>query len=169
MIERLDQPSPSTQLLESMELKNAKAKEVAHAIQELWVETVAVPQQRTRRGVHAAGPPPRIVPYEARSAIVVRATRAQMAMIRELVKKLDQPTHQRLGIHVVRLKYLRANALADTLMATLAAPTVIDPTARVVADSQSNSIIVAADGRSISGILDIVTALDVPPLQPTFK
>ena len=51
----------------------------------------------------------------------------------------------------------------------LAAPTVIDPTARVVADSQSNSIIVAADGRSISGILDIVTALDVPPLQPTFK
>jgi len=169
LIERLDQPSPTTQLLESIELEYAKAKEVAEAVQELWIEVVTTPAQRTRRGIRTPGPPPRIVPYEARNAVVVRGTRAEMEMIRGLVKKMDQPKHERHVINVVRLKYLRANALADTLTATLAAPTVIDPTAQVVPDSQSNSIIIAADRRSMSAIMDMVHALDVAPLQPTFK
>jgi len=165
LLQKLDQPSPTTQVLESFELQHAKAKEVAEAVQELWVEIVAATPQRTRRGIRMPGPPPRIVPYAARNAVVVRASRAEMEMIRGLIKKIDQPTHKRSQIEVIRLQHIHAHILADTLTAMIAAPTVIDPKAQVIADPQSNSVIIAGDRMSIVAIKDIVASLDLAPLK----
>jgi type II secretory pathway component GspD/PulD (secretin) len=168
IVAHLDQPSPNTEVLESIELSHAKAKEVAAAVQELWVEIAPATPQGARRGTATSGPAPRIVPYEARNAVVVRASRAELEMIRGLIRKLDQPAAAK-DIRVIRLKYLRAAPLAHTLMSTIAAPTVFEPTAEVVPESQSNSIVLAGERESVAALLNIVDALDVPPLQPHFK
>jgi len=169
VIQRLDKPSPSAQVLESIELEYGKAAEVAEAVQALWIETVATAPKPTRRGIRAPGPPPRIVPYAARNAIVVRASRAELEMIRGLVKKLDQPTGKTNLVEVIRLAHVRAQPLANTLNATLTAPTVLGPQANIVADPQSNSLVIVADRRSLAGIKDIVAALDAAPHRPEDK
>lgn len=169
LVERLDKPGPTTQVLESIELTNAKAEEVADVVQDLWTKITPAAPQAARRGTRMPSPAPRVLPYAARNAVIVRASRAQMEKIRALIKVMDQPSQRTYVVEVIRLKHLRAPDAADILMATIAAPTAIDPTSRVVPDPQSNSVIIAASRGGISAIKDILAALDVAPLQPTFK
>ena len=169
VVDRLDQPSPTTQVLESIELSHAKATEVAGVVQNLWTGVASAPVQAGRRTSRIPSPAPRVLPYAARNAVIVRATRGQMEKIRALIKVMDQPRANPHQIEVLRLKFLRADQLAHTLTAMIAAPTVIDPKVQIVPDPQSNSVIIASDRRSIAAVKDIVAMLDVAPLKPTFR
>jgi type II secretory pathway component GspD/PulD (secretin) len=170
LLKRLDVPNQATQVLESFELKYGRAAEVAYAVQELWTEIVATGPQGTRAGIRMSGPPPRIVPYAARNAVVARGTREEVEMIRGLIAKIDQPARTTAQtVDVIRLKHIHAHVLVNTLNAVLAAPTALDPTARVVADPQSNAIILSGSPYAVPGIKDIIAALDLPRVEPEPK
>ncbi len=73
-------------------LKHAEAVALANTLKELFVASDS--QQAVQRGqaaFTAAAPAARIAAYEAGNAVVVLATEADLARIREVVKQLDVP------------------------------------------------------------------------------
>jgi type II secretory pathway component GspD/PulD (secretin) len=163
LLKKMDEPSPQGQALTTIELKHARAEDVADAVQELWVEIIATGPARSRRVVRWPSPPPRIVPYPARNAVIIRSTRAEAARMSELIAKLDQPRADAMIVAVISLAKANAIEVADMLEATLAGPVSMHPHMRIVADPKTGSVLVAAKKNEIAIVREIVAQLDQSP------
>ncbi len=86
MVKELD-VDPETVVTETILLAHAQAVPLAFTLKELF--TAEAPRQS--QAAPAASPAPRVAAYAARNAIVVLATEADLARIREVVKQLDVP------------------------------------------------------------------------------
>ncbi len=99
------------------------------------------------------------------NAIVFGGPDDYRARLRVLIGQLDQP-QSRVRSKVVRLKYAQATELATVIRESL---TVVDdenaPFFTLVAEPQTNSILVSASGDRIGDIVDSIRALDVRPAQ----
>ena len=188
-------PPGKTMVMEFIELNFAYAEDVADIISELVVAQRQAVTTRTTRGrtttVSAQSPEPRILAYEPKNALVVAATEDDFRMIESLVKKFDQTGDPGSSVEVVRLNHVEAEDVADTLSQVLegmggnlpgAGPQNrttgprnrniqrtggrnddVEP--QVVPDPATNSLIVAADRKTITAIKDIISQLDQPKDQ----
>jgi general secretion pathway protein D len=150
--------------------------------------------RRGSAGVASASPEPRIIAYEPKNALVVASTLEDFERIRLLVDKFDQKGDEVSLVEVIRLNHVQAEDVADTLTQVLegmggALATQNTQPARqggnrprnpntsrtggrnddmqpqVVPDTATNSLIVAADRKTITAIKDIVKQLDQPKDQ----
>jgi len=140
-------------------------------------------------------PEPRIIAYEPRNALVIAATEDDYNLISELIEKFDQEAPPASMVEVIRLNHVEAEDIADTLSqvleglgSALTSPgqqgQPVQPQGRptqqgirrtggktedyqpqVVPDGVSNSLIIAANRRTIVALKDIITQLDIPKDQ----
>jgi len=188
------QPESKRMVMEFIELEFAYADEVADIISELvTVQRQAQrPSSRGRTSVASSSPEPRIIAYEPKNALVVASTAEDFARIELLIEKFDQRGEQLSTVEVIRLNHVEADEVADTLTQVLEGmggvlgsqgpqrPTGNRPrgpnTSRtggssrsqepqVVPDTATNSLILAADHRTITALRDIIRQLDQPKDQ----
>lgn len=153
-----------------------------------------VTQRRGQTTVRQQEPEPRILAYEPRNALVIAATEDDFKLIKSLVERFDEASPELSKVEVVRLNHVEAEDIADTLTQVLEGmggalggaqagqprrpggqrpqqPGVrrtsrsdeVEP--QVVPDPVSNSIILAADRKTIVALKDILTQLDIPKDQ----
>lgn len=136
--------------IETIRLANGRAADMLTVIQglEILPEGTSVSADARTNAIIVAGPP------ELR------------ARIRALVVQLDTP--QRTAVsEVVRLNYATAAQLAEVLRASFVQPGAEGAAAEisVVADPNSNAILVTAPDDRMGGIVAAIRALDVKPRQ----
>ncbi|MHC4491740.1 MAG: secretin N-terminal domain-containing protein [Planctomycetota bacterium] len=189
------QPPGKALVLEFIELAYAYADDVAEIISELVTaqRQAQVTQRRGQTTVRQQTPEPRILAYEPKNALVIAATEDDFQLIKSLVERFDEPGPELSTVEVVRLNHVEAEDVADTLtqvlegMGTALAGPQTGPrrlpgqrptqpgvrrTSRtdelepqVVPDPVSNSIILAADRKTIVALKDIISQLDIPKDQ----
>ncbi len=189
------QPPGKKLVLEWIELEFAYAEDVADIVGELVTaqrQTRAVAQQGQPQ-IMAEGPEPRILSYEPKNALVIAATEDDFNLIRGLVKKFDEPGDPTSQVEVIRLDHVEAEDIADTLnqvlegMGTALAGPGAQPGAagarpqqpgiqrtggrsntlepQVVPDPTTNTLIVAADRKTLQALKEIIKQLDRPKDQ----
>ncbi len=147
----------------------------------------------SRATVAGASPEPRIIAYEPKNALVVAATAEDFARIELLIEQFDTDFEVPSQVEVVRLKHVEAEDIADTLTQVLeglggvlggSGPQTNRPGNRprgpgttrtggssqgiepqVVPDTATNSVIIAADRKTIGALKDIIEQLDMPKDQ----
>ncbi|MHC4973010.1 MAG: secretin N-terminal domain-containing protein [Planctomycetota bacterium] len=189
------QPPGKALVLEFIELAYAYADDVAEIIGELVTaqRQAQVTQRRGQTTVRQQTPEPRILAYEPRNALVIAATEDDFQLIKSLVERFDEASPELSTVEVIRLNHVEAEDVADTLTqvlegmgGALGGPQTGQPrrqgqrptqpgvrrTSRsdevepqVVPDPVSNSIILAADRKTIVALKDILTQLDIPKDQ----
>ena len=137
--------------VEAIPLRHARAQELQQIVESLGVITA---------GTSLAADP-------RANSIVVSGPLEFRNRVRAVVAQLDTP-EQALVTRVVRLNFADSRELADVIRQSIAADN--DPQAgsvqiTVVAEPQSNSILVTAPADRIGSVVDAVTALDARPAQ----
>jgi len=195
LIKQMDVPPPGKQMvLEFVELKYAYADDVADVVSELvQAQRQAVSQvQRGQPSVRSDNPEPRILAYEPKNAIVIAATEDDYKLIKGLIDRFDEPGAPTSQVEVVRLNHVAAEDIADTLSQVLegigdfGAPAPGQPAGQgnrptqpgirrtggqdqpepqVVPDAVTNSLVIAANQRTIRALKDIIEQLDIPKDQ----
>ncbi|NJN14209.1 MAG: hypothetical protein HC813_00655 [Planctomycetes bacterium] len=189
------QPPGKKLVLEWIELEYAYAEDVADIVGELVtaqrqsrnVARAGQPQ------VVPDSPEPRILAYEPKNALVIAATEDDYNLIAGLVKRFDEPGDPTSQVEVVALNHVQADEIADTLSqvlegmgGALAGPGAIpggpggrpqqpgitrtggsgsDFEPKVVPDPTTNTLIIAADRKTIQALREIINKLDQPKDQ----
>jgi len=160
LIQEMDRKGPNTEVLESIELTYANAKEVAASVQDLYGDAPVATPQAAQRGSSARVPGPRLVPFPSRNAVLVRATARDLETIRGLIAKLDEQRGQRGATTIIALKHVEANYLADVLTVMLKGPATSDWEIAIVAEMHTNSLLVNGDRNAIVAVGEIVKQID---------
>ncbi|MBI4577457.1 MAG: hypothetical protein HY722_14450 [Planctomycetes bacterium] len=174
IIEALDIPPSKLQEFEVIKLKYASANDIANVSGQL-IQAIQTPAQ-----VQAAmgGQPvqPKIVADPRTNQIVIFALRENIDQLLVLIADLDTYVDVPLGnFHVMTLKNTSAKDLASKLNELLsgrkaqvpgAGPEGANPAAptletRIVAEEQTNSLLIQAEPRDFAYIRDLVNQLDV--------
>jgi general secretion pathway protein D len=151
--------------LNVVRLQYASADKLAVSLGRLVQEQAAKAQGEAGSQGHAA----RIIADDRLNALVILAPDSEMARILKLVRELDEPTPKGKGaIHVVHLE----NALAENLAKVLSGlPTggqeqegqqagVISSRVKIVADKDSNSLVITAQPEEFEALQSIIAQLD---------
>jgi type II secretory pathway component GspD/PulD (secretin) len=160
LIREMDKPNTDEEVLESIELTHANAKDVAASIQELYATPASNSQQNSRRGVVVVKPRPRLVAFPARNAVLVRASQSDLETIRGLITKLDQAKGQRGAYVMVAVKHVEADYLAQVLMLTLEGPATDDWEISIVAETHTNSLLLNGDKNAIAAVQSMIERID---------
>lgn len=150
LIARLDS---QTQTVESMPVRNGNAPEMVQTILSLNIAPVGA-----------------TVSADARANTIVVAGPAQFRdRVRQLVRELDTP-QRTLLTRVVRLAYADASQLADVISRSFGASTDSEGApdtgaVTVVADTQSNALIITAPADRAESIVQAIQSLDRRPDQ----
>lgn len=150
LIERLDREGQS---VETMPVRNGNAPEMAQTILSLNIAPVGATVSADARA----------------NTIVVAGPPGFRDRVRQLVRELDTP--QRTVItRVVQLAYADAAQLADVVARSFGSITAEDGTPQggpvsVVADTQSNALIISAPADRVNSIIGAIQALDRRPDQ----
>jgi type II secretory pathway component GspD/PulD (secretin) len=120
LVRQMDVENEETKVsLESIELKYAHCELMAETLNELLgprdVEGQAKPSRGRPSSYLPTPVPPRVVPYEPRNSVAVRATKADLDRIRKLIAALDQPSKQWSAVEVVQLANTSAKEVGDRL------------------------------------------------------
>ncbi|MHC4939944.1 MAG: secretin N-terminal domain-containing protein [Planctomycetota bacterium] len=182
-------------VMEFITLEHAYADEVADIISELVAvqRQANVPARRGSTRVASESPEPRIIAYEPKNALVVASTQDDFLRIQSLIDQFDQPGEQISLVEVIRLNHVQAEDVADTLTQVLegmggqlgsqsqqatrpgqrprgagtqrTGGSSQDMEPQVVPDPATNSLILAADTKTISALKNIIEQLDLPKDQ----
>ncbi len=185
IIRELDQPD-SENLIEVIPLQNSSADDLAKILNEIMSQPTAVSPSGRRRAAAAAAaaantPATKIIPYAAGQSLIVTATEEDMAVIKNLIVRLDQDVD---GTHSSINLYYLENADAVTLAATLneiltgiktearTAPKEGQPASplsnapvTITADKPTNSLIINASPDDYRTIEEIIAKLDIKRKQ----
>ncbi len=166
IIKALDVPYPREKI-EVIPLKNGSASTEASIIITIFQKTSAE-KKTASEGQEAL----RIVPYDRTNALVVMASDTDLARIRKLVALLDAKKEQGNGnIHVFYLQNADAKELAKVLNELPENQTSGDgktTTAtrsgeiRIMADEETNSLIINASPVEYETLTDVIKKLDIP-------
>jgi len=148
LVARLDEPR--AQSIEAVRLNHAKAEDLLRVIQALDVVPAGSSLSADARA----------------NAILVSGPPEFRSRVRGLVAELDTPQGRSVS-RVVRLNYSDAKELAEVVRASFGAATAESPTGdfTVVAEPQSNALMITAPQNRIDGLIDAVRMLDVKPQQ----
>lgn len=167
---------PPLQTLTTIPLRFARARDVAQAVQAVISQSSPVPvapsaPAMSEDGTVAvvapvpapSGPGPRVSFDERSNTLLVRATPATLAEIRDLVAVLDTQQAGAISLVTIPLQYGDAASIAEAIQATVADPAALATgkvPARISADTRSNTLIVRADPVSVGEIRALVRTLD---------
>lgn len=174
IIRSVDVP-PDNEEMVSISLKNASAENVAKALSQLFV---AGPSQRGERPEQV-----KIIPFERTNTLIVFASKASVVRVREVVQKLDADVPRNEGnLRVVYLQHANAEEMVKVLTnlpgddktgsknttapsgKTSGAPSApaISKDIKIVADKETNALIITGPREEYEVVEDIIKKLDIP-------
>ncbi len=163
IIRVVDVPSVGEELV-ILPLKHASAANVAKSIAQLFLRSA-------KKGIRLSTV--KIIPYERTNSLIVFAPRTKINRIRDLLAKLDTEVPQGTGkIHV----YYLQNASAEELVKVLTGlpgkqaatkkgakqPPPISSDSKIMADPETNSLIITAPREEYLVLEDVIKKLDTP-------
>lgn len=163
IIEAVDVPSIGEELT-IVPLKNASATDVAKSISQLFLRAV---RKGTRTEIV------KIIPYERTNSLIIFAPKSQIDKIKSLLTQLDEEVPRGEGkIHV----YYLQNASAEELVKVLTglpgkeaagkpgakAPPPITTDSKIMADPETNSLIITASREEYLVLESVIKQLDIP-------
>jgi len=163
---------PHAMKMEVVDIKYAYASELASTISSI----ISKKSQARSRATGSQSTQAQLVADSRTNKIIIMATEDEMTDIKHVINLLDSKVDTSRGgtIHVYRLKNTNADKLATALQSILssrnrastsrrgaAPPGQEQVESRVVADDQTNSLIIESDQRSYDEIVEIVKELDV--------
>ncbi len=186
IVRELDVPS-SLDMVETFPLVYAAADEVAQICTQILAEggTSPVARRRATGNVQTAGSKEvsKVIPYARGNMLIVLASKDDMAVVRDLIVKLDQkPIQERSGINVYYLQNADAESLAKTMNEivtgikaqektqaaaggkTTQAATTSGPTS-IIADKPTNSLVINASPEDYEVLKGIIRQLDIKRKQ----
>ena len=164
IIEAVDVPSVGEELV-ILPLKHASASNIAKSISQLFLRT-AKKGARTQKI--------KILPYERTNSLIIFAPKSQIQKIRNLLVQLDSEIPRGKGkIHVYQLQNANAEELVKVLTGLAgkqAAPTkkgvkevpLISTSSKILADPETNSLIITAPKEEYLVLEDVIKQLDTP-------
>ncbi len=174
IIRSVDVP-PDNEEMVSIALKNASAENVAKALSQLFV---AGPAQRGERPEQV-----KIIPFERTNTLIVFASKASVARVREVVQKLDADVPRNEGnLRVVYLQHANAEEMVKVLTnlpgddksgsknttapsgKTSGAPSApaISKEIKIVADKETNALIITGPREEYGVVEEVIKKLDIP-------
>ncbi len=172
IIKAVDVPPDSEEMV-IIPLYHASAANVAKALNQLFVTT------RTKRAVRDEAV--KIIPFERTNTLIVFASKSAVERVRDVVAKLDADVPRREGnIHVVYLQHANAEELVKVLMnlpsessttRNTAAPSgnlksasapPISKEIKIVADKETNSLIITGPREDYEVVENVIKQLDIP-------
>ena len=170
IIKVVDVPSDGEEVA-IITLQHSSVESVSKAIGQVFVG--AAPQKGTRPNTV------KVVPFERTNALIVFASKDDIKRIRELVAKLDTDVPKGDGnIRVVYLQYAKAEEMVKVLMnlsddagknkagtSNTGAPSgapVISKEIKVVADAETNSLIITGPREEYEAVEGVIKKLDIP-------
>ncbi len=162
IIKAVDVPSIGEELV-ILPLKHASATNVAKSISQLFLRTA-------KKGVRSRTV--RIIPYERTNSLIIFAPKSQIRKIRNLLVQLDAEVPRGKGkIHVYYLQNASAEELVKVLTTLpgkqastkkgLKAPP-ISTDSKIMADPETNSLIITAPREEYLVLEDVIKKLDIP-------
>ena len=163
IIKVIDVPSVGEEL-EIIPLEHASAASVGKSISQLFLRSA-------KKG--ARPETVKIIPYERTNSLIVFAPRTKIKKIRSLLEKLDSEVPRGAGkIHVYQLQ----NASAEELVKVLTSlpgkqatakkgakqPPPISSSSKIMADPETNSLIITAPREEYLVLEDVIKKLDTP-------
>jgi type II secretion system protein D len=175
LLTALDSGTMVDRQMRTYPLKHASAREVAGLINNLFKPGVAPsdrqgrPQQQQQQ--QQAPPPPAVTATfdERTNLLVLIGTADQLALSENLIERLDVAANQRPSnaqVQVFELRNARAEVLVQTVRQAVAPPADAPKdqappfTARIVAEPQSNRLVVSAPPEEMAGIARVISELD---------
>ncbi|MDR3631683.1 MAG: type II secretion system secretin GspD [Desulfocapsaceae bacterium] len=167
IIEALDVSTYSDEQITVLPMKNGSAVTAAKVINGIFTKSAAAKNPNSPQEV------PRIVAYERINAIVVMGSDSDVPRIRKLVSLLDTEKEKGEGsIHVFYLQNANAKDLAKTLNAipddTASGEEKVkteggkDSKTKILADEETNSLIVNASLSEYGAMEEVIKKLDIP-------
>ncbi len=162
IIEAVDVPSVGKELV-LLSLENATASTITKSLNQLFLRSAK--KGGTNQIV-------KIIPYDRTNSLIVFASTANVEKIKKLVEKLDVVVPRGEGrIHVYYLQHANADellkvltSLPDTKSKASAkgkAP-VVSQNVRIMADLETNSLVIVAPRDEYSILKDVIAKLDIP-------
>jgi general secretion pathway protein D len=166
IVARVDQAGDAN--VEIIPLQNSTATDIVRTLSSLMTGAPAEAGGST---------PPRIVADERSNSILISGDSAQRLRVATLIAHLDTPVENGGDTQVRYLKYADAEKVqailkqqqtgvaAATTATAGAAAAAADRSVTIVADKQTNALIVTAPPKSMRSLLTIVDKLDIPRAQ----
>jgi len=163
IIESIDVPSIGEELV-ILPLKHASASNVSKSISQLFIRAA-------RKGVRPQKI--KIIPYERTNSLIIFAHKSQIQKIRNLLVQLDSEVPRGKGkIHVYQLQNANAEELVKVLTGLAGkqpalkkgvkeAP-LISTSSKIMADPETNSLIITAPREEYLVLEDVIKKLDIP-------
>ncbi|MGD9947578.1 MAG: type II secretion system secretin GspD [Desulfobulbus sp.] len=165
---------PDNEEMAIIPLYHASADNVAKAVSQLFVV------QPARRGVRSETV--KIIPFERTNTLIVFASKSSVEQVRGVIAKLDADIPRREGnLHVVYLQHANAEELVKVLMnlpdeqtgtRSTSAPSgklsgvpsapAISKEIKIVADKETNSLIITGPREEYEVVEDVIKQLDIP-------
>ncbi|MDD2465134.1 MAG: type II secretion system secretin GspD [Desulfobulbus sp.] len=173
IINAVDVP-PDNEDMVIIPLYHASADNVAKALSQLFVSS---PSQRGVRPEVV-----KIIPFERTNTLIVFATKSSVERVRGVVAKLDADVPRREGnLHVVYLQHANAEELVKVLMnlpdeqsgtrstsapsgktSSMPSAPAISKEIKIVADKETNSLIITGPREEFEVVDDVIKQLDIP-------
>ncbi len=152
-------------------LTNASAEPLAKILSTIYQKTGVRAKKAGQARITGAGI--KVVPYQRMNALIILANASEMGRVKSLISMLDTQVQRTEGnIHVYYLQNATAvelakviNALPEQLNKDEAGkPKVaaISKNVKVMADEETNSLIITATRDEYAVLMDVITKLDIP-------
>jgi general secretion pathway protein D len=173
IVRAVDVPSDSEEMV-IITLQHASAETVAKAVSQLFVATPA------QKGVRPETV--KVIPFERTNVLIVFASKGSVQRVRQLVARLDEDVPRKEGnLRVLFLQHANAEEMVKVLMnlpddksggkggegsggkATSAPSTpAISRDIKIVADKETNALIITGPREEYEVVEDVVKRLDIP-------
>jgi len=164
LVERVDQAAvPETELVR---LKHAEAEEMVRILTQVL-------RNQAPAGQATAGTQLVIVPDKRSNSVLVTGEARQRARVKALIENLDQPQPQSGNVQVIYLEYADAQQVAEVLTTVVQNKAKLNPedpnpgasNASIVAETDTNAIIITADIDTLNSLKDVIARLDIQRAQ----
>lgn len=167
IIEAVDVPSVGDELV-VIPLKYASAENIAKSLSQLFLRTTTRQRQRVQTV--------QIIPYEQTNSLIVYASKADIRKMEELLARIDtEPSKGTGNIQVYYLQHANAEEMVKVLTSlpgeaqaaggdqpVKAAGPPISKDVKVMADVETNSLIITAQRDEYMVLEDVIKKLDIP-------
>jgi general secretion pathway protein D len=171
IVRAVDVPADGEEMV-IIPLQRTSAESVSKAISQLFVANPA------RKGVLPEIV--KVIPFERTNSLIVMASKASVQRVRALVAKMDEDAPRKDGnLRVLYLQHANAEELVKVLMnlpsdatgakgtgaagaAALPSTPAISKDMKIVADSETNALIVTGPREEYEAVADVVKKLDIP-------
>ncbi|WP_053979326.1 type II secretion system secretin GspD [Marinagarivorans algicola] len=162
LIERIDKSA--TPVTDVVELRYANADEMVQTLTKIDKD------EKSRGSQNKVT----LIADKRNNAVLITGEELQRQRLKLLLRKLDKPKAQTGNVRVVYLEYAKAKATAEVLTKVVSNLSKLGPggkadaaktSATVEADEDTNSLLITAEGDTLSSLLEVVDRLDIRRAQ----